>query len=357
MDILDLGITVGKTVVFFLAMVHAAPVMLWVERRGCALIQDRPGPNRVGPFGLLQPVADFLKMIMKEHVVPANVNKMLYILGPFLTVIPAALTIAALPFGSHLEIMGKTVPLQIAEIDVGVVYMLAIGSLGVYGILFGGWASNNKFSLIGAMRSASQIVSYELPLGLAAVASVMYFGTYSLREIALAQDGTFFHGLLPKWGIFFQPLGFLIFIVSAYAETNRLPFDLPETEAELVGGFHTEYGPLGFATYFLSEYMNMATMSALMATFYFGGWHLPWISDAMLVSWVGSQNIAAVISLLVFFLKIAFSMLLYVWVRWTLPRFRFDQLMDLAWKNLIPLALVNIVATALVLYAKEVLWK
>lgn len=357
MDLVDLGISAGKTVVFFLMMVHAAPIMLWVERRGCALIQDRPGPNRVGPFGLLQPVADFLKMIMKEHEVPSNVNRMLYILGPFLTVIPAALTIAAVPFGSHLEVLGKTVNLQIADLDVGIVYMLAIGSLGVYGILFGGWASNNKFSLIGAMRSASQIVSYELPLGLAAVASVMLFGTYSLREIALAQDGTFFHGLIPNWGVFYQPLGFLIFIVSAYAETNRLPFDLPETEAELVGGFHTEYGPLGFATYFLSEYMNMATMSALMATFYFGGWHIPWVSDATLVSWVGSQNIAGIIHVAVFFIKISLSMLVYVWVRWTLPRFRFDQLMDLAWKNLIPLALVNIVVTALVLYAQEVLWK
>lgn len=357
MDTLDLVVTVGKTVVFFLAMVHAAPVMLWVERRGCALIQDRPGPNRVGPFGLLQPVADFLKMIMKEHAVPTNVNRMLYILGPFLTVIPAALTIAAIPFSSHLEIQGRIFPLQIAEIDVGIIYMLAIGSLGVYGILFGGWASNNKFSLMGAMRSASQIVSYELPLGLAAVASVMLFGTYSLREIALAQDGTTLFGFLPNWGVFYQPLGFIIFIVSAYAETNRLPFDLPETEAELVGGFHTEYGPLGFATYFLSEYMNMATMSALMATFYFGGWHLPYVSDATLVSWVGSQNIAALILLAVFFFKITVSMLVYVWVRWTLPRFRFDQLMDLAWKNLIPLALVNIIATALVIYVKEVVWK
>lgn len=349
MDLVELGVNAAKTAVFFLMMVHAAPIMLWVERRGCALIQDRPGPNRVGPFGLFQPIADFLKMIMKEHQVPANVNRLLYILGPFLTVIPASLTIAALPFGNTFEAFGKTFTLQIADLDVGIVYMLAIGSLGVYGILFGGWASNNKFSLIGALRSASQIISYELPLGLAAAASVMFYGTFSLRDIALAQDGTLW-GFLPNWGIFLQPLGFLIFFISAYAETNRLPFDLPESEAELVGGFHTEYGPLGFATYFLSEYMNMATMSALITTFYFGAWHLPWISDAQLLSWVGSVNIVALIQVLTFFLKITFFMLVYVWVRWTLPRFRYDQLLDLAWKNLIPLAMINIVLTAVVMY-------
>lgn len=350
MDYTEIGITALKTIAFFLAMVHAAPIMLWVERRGCALIQDRPGPNRVGPFGLLQPVADFLKMIMKEHEVPSNVNRLLYVLGPFLTVIPASLTIAALPFGDKFEAFGKTFYLQIADLDVGIIYMLAIGSLGVYGILFGGWASNNKFSLIGAMRAASQIISYELPLGLAAAASIMLYGTFSLREIALSQDGTLLGGLLPNWGIFLQPLGFLIFLIAAYAETNRLPFDLPETEAELVGGFHTEYGPLGFATYFLSEYMNMATMSGLITTFYFGGWHLPWISDATLLQWLGSANLVAVVQVLTFFSKIVFFMLVYVWVRWTLPRFRYDQLITLAWKNLIPLSLINIVATAGIMY-------
>jgi len=344
------AITAVKTLVLFLTIVHVAPIMLYVERKGAALIQDRPGPNRVGPFGLLQPIADFVKLLMKENEPPAHVNRGLWYLAPFLTLVPACLTTAALPFADYAIIGGHKVLLQIANIDVGILYVLAIGSLGIYGIMFGGWASNNKFSLIGAMRSASQIISYEIPLGLAAVGAVTIFGTFSLREMTLAQEGLIF-GILPNWGIFYQPLGFLVFFVSAFAETNRLPFDLPETEAELVAGFHTEYGSMNFATFFMAEYMNMATLSGLMTAMYFGGWHLPWVTDATLFSWLGnSRNLLALVQFLVFCSKIAVFMIIFVWVRWTLPRFRFDHLMRLTWRNLIPLGLVNILATAVFLY-------
>lgn len=351
MDWMDLLVIAVKTAVIYLGMVQVVPIMLIVERRGAALMQDRPGPNRVGPFGLFQPIADVIKMMMKEVAVPRQVNKALYLLGPFLVLFPASLVIAALPFGDFFTVFDKSYPLQVANIDVGVLYMLAVGSLGIYGILFGGWASNNKFSLIGAMRSSSQIISYEIPLGLAAVSSVLWYGSFNLREMVVTQQGTIL-GVLPNWGIFYQPLGFLLFFVSAFAETNRLPFDLPETEAELVAGFHTEYGSMDFGTFFMAEYMNMATMSGLMVAMYFGGWHLPWISDATLLGWLGSRNLLAVVQALTVIIKISFFMLVFVWVRWTLPRFRFDQLMRLAWKNLIPLGLINIVVTALIMYLK-----
>jgi NADH-quinone oxidoreductase subunit H len=351
MDLTDLIITFVKTVVIYLGMVQVVPIMLIVERRGAALIQDRPGPNRVGPFGLFQPIADVIKMMMKEVAVPKQVNKALYILGPFLVLFPASLVIAALPFGDFFTLFDKNYILQVANIDVGILYVLAIGSLGIYGILFGGWASNNKFSLIGAMRSSSQIISYEIPLGLAACSAVLWYGTFSLREMVTGQEGTLL-SVLPNWGIFYQPLGFLLFFIAAFAETNRLPFDLPESEAELVAGFHTEYGPMDFGTFFMAEYMNMATMSGIMVSIYFGGWHLPWISDATLLQWLGSRNLVALIQVLTVVTKIAFFMLVFVWVRWTIPRFRFDQLMRLAWKNLIPLGLINLVITALVLYFK-----
>lgn len=354
MELIDLIILLAKILIIYLAIIQVVPVMLWVERRGAALIQDRPGPNRVGPFGLLQPVADMVKFLFKEDQVPLNVNKLLFNLSPFLTLIPASLTIAVLPIASHFELFGRTIPGQITELNVGLVYLLAIGSLGVYGILFGGWASNNKFSLIGAMRSSSQIISYEIPLGLGVAGAIMVYGSFSLREITMAQEGTLF-GFLPNWGIFFQPLGFLVFFISAFAETNRLPFDLPETEAELVAGYHTEYGSMKFATFFMAEYINLTTSSAMMTTLFFGGWHLPWISDARLLQWLGSQNLVALLQVAVFSLKVAFFLCVFVWVRWTLPRFRFDQLMRLAWTNLIPLSLLNVVVTAAVLYARSAL--
>lgn len=351
MEWTDLIVIAVKTAIIYLGMVQVVPIMLIVERRGAAFIQDRPGPNRVGPFGLFQPIADVIKMMMKEVIIPRQVNKALYLLGPFLVLLPASLIVAALPFGDFFTLFDKSYMIQIANLDVGILYVLAIGSLGIYGILFGGWASNNKFSLIGAMRATSQIISYEIPLGLAACGAVLSYGSFSLREMVMAQEGTLL-GALPHWGIFYQPLGFLLFFIAAFAETNRLPFDLPETEAELVAGFHTEYGPMDFGTFFMAEYMNMATMSALMVSIYFGGWHLPWISDATLLEGLGSRNLLALLQVLTVIVKISFFMLVFVWVRWTIPRFRFDQLMRLAWKNLIPLGLINLVITALIFYFK-----
>lgn len=341
-------ILIPKVILIYGLFVNIVPLMVWVERKGAALIQDRPGPNRVGPFGLFQPIADFVKFLWKEDPIPVNANRFLYVLGPFLTLIPASLVIAAIPLGDHLLIKGHPILLQIADLDVGLLYMLAIGSLGIYGILFGGWASNNKFSLLGAMRSSSQVLSYEIPLGLAAAGAVIVFGSFSLREIAFLQEGTWWG--IPRWGILYQPVGFLIFFVAAFAETNRLPFDLPETEAELVAGYHTEYGSMKFATFFMAEYINLTAVSSLLVTLYFGSWHLPWISDSQLLSWIGSRNWLAVIQLIIFLSKVGIFLCIFVWVRWTVPRFRFDQLMRLAWRNLVPLGLLNFLLTAIAIY-------
>jgi NADH-quinone oxidoreductase subunit H len=349
MSALDLTIAALKAILILVGVIQVVPVMIYVERKVAALIQDRPGPNRVGPFGLLQPVADALKFLLKEDPIPLNTNRLLYTIAPFLSLLPACLVIAALPIADKAILFGKEITIQISDLDVSLIYVLAIGSLGVYGILFGGWASNNKFSLIGALRSASQMVSYELPLGLATVGAVMIYGTYSLREMVLFQEGTLF-GFLPKWGIFYQPLGFLIFLIASFAETNRLPFDLPETEAELVAGFHTEYGSMKFATFFMAEYMNLATMAGMMTVLYFGGWHLPWITDSQLLEILGSQNLLCVVQVLTYIVKVSVFLFLYVLIRWTLPRFRFDQLLQLAWTNLIPLGLINIAVSAVVMY-------
>jgi NADH-quinone oxidoreductase subunit H len=349
MTLLDFIIAALKAIVILVAVIQVVPVMIYVERKVAALIQDRPGPNRVGPFGLLQPVADALKFLLKEDPIPLYTHRLLYTLAPFLSLIPACLVIAALPIADKAILFGKEITIQIADLDVSLIYVLAIGSLGVYGILFGGWASNNKYSLIGALRSASQMVSYELPLGLAAVGAVMVFGTFSLREMVLQQEGTLL-GVLPNWGIFYQPIGFLIFLVASFAETNRLPFDLPESEAELVAGFHTEYGSMKFATFFMAEYMNLATMSGLMTVIYFGGWHLPWVTDAQLLELLGSQNLLCLIQVGTYIFKVSVFMFLYVLIRWTLPRFRFDQLLTLSWGSLIPIGLLNIVVSAILMY-------
>lgn len=349
MDTLGLSLELVKIGLILFTIVNVVPIMSWVERRGAALIQDRPGPNRVGPFGLLQPISDFIKFLWKEDPIPVGVNKALYAAAPFMALLPACLVVAALPMGDYIEILGHRLQLQIADLNVGVLYFMAIGSMGVYGILFGGWASNSKFSLMGSMRSSSQILSYEIPLGLAAVGAVLYYGSFNLREMTLMQDGTFF-GFLPRWGVFVQPLGFLLFFIASFAETNRLPFDLPETEAELVAGYHTEYGSMKFATFMMAEYMNLASISGLMICLYFGGWHLPWISDAWLVETLGSRTLVGLIQFLTFNAKIYLFMFVFVWVRWTVPRFRFDQLMDLAWKTLIPMGLINLVLTAVGLY-------
>lgn len=349
MEAFDYILTISKVILILVGVIQVVPIMIYVERKVAALIQDRPGPNRVGPLGLFQPIADAVKFLFKEDPIPLNTNRFLYTLAPFLSLLPACLVIAALPIADKAILFGREIYIQITDLDVSLIYILAIGSLGVYGILFGGWASNNKYSLIGSLRSASQMVSYELPLGLAVVGTVMVYGTFSLREMVLQQEGTFL-GFLPNWGIFYQPLGFLVFLVASFAETNRLPFDLPETEAELVAGFHTEYGSMKFATFFMAEYMNLATMAGLMTVMYFGGWHLPWVKDSQLLEWLGSQNLLCIVQITTYIVKVAFFLFLYVLIRWTLPRFRFDQLMELSWGSLIPLGLINILLSAVIMY-------
>ncbi len=319
-----------------------ATLMTWVERRGSAMMQDRLGPNRAGPFGLFQPLADGIKLFTKEDIMPEKAHKILFSLGPILFALPAFSAYAVIPFGDKIILDGKEIILQVADVNVGFLYVVALGAMAVYGIVLGGWGSNNKYSILGGLRSTAQLISYEVPFGLALLSVVLVYGSFSLREISLAQQGTFL-GFLPNWGIFKQPLGFILFIVTAYAEANRVPFDLPEAESEIVAGYHTEYGSMRLGLYLFGEYVNMYTLAALIVTLYFGAWHLPYIDMSKFLGPI-SYGIA---SFLVFFLKTAFFLWLFVWVRWTVPRFRYDQVMGLGWKALIPLALANLFITAL----------
>ncbi len=308
-----------------------------VERKVAAFIQDRLGPSRAGPWGLLQPLADGIKLFFKEEFMPNTADKFLYILGPALTMFVALLTSAVIPWGPDIVIGGQTYSLQVADINIGILYILAILSIGVYGIMIGGWASNNKYGLLGAVRASSQMISYELAMSLAVIAIVMMTGSLSMREIVAQQQG--YH-----WNVFYQPLGFLIFLVCAFAETNRSPFDLPECETELVGGYHTEYSSMKLGFYLFAEYINMFISGAVMATLFFGGYHFPGIDKLGL-----SQNAYAFVSFLVLFTKITFFGFIFMWIRWTLPRFRYDQLMRMGWKMLIPLAILNILVTGAVI--------
>lgn len=307
------------------------------ERKVAAFFQDRLGPNRAGPWGLLQPLADGIKLFFKEEFMPNTADKFLYILGPSLTMFIALLTSAVIPWGPDLVINGIKYPLQVSNLDIGILYVFAILSISVYGIMIGGWASNNKYSLLGAIRASSQMISYELGMGLSIIAVVMMSGSLSLREIVDQQAGL-------NWNLWYQPLGLLIFLVCAFAETNRAPFDLPECETELVGGYHTEYSSMKLGFYLFAEYINMFISGAVLATLFLGGYHFPFETQLGL-----SQNALAITGFLVFFAKISFVGFLFMWVRWTLPRFRYDQLMRLGWKALIPLAILNVMITGLVL--------
>jgi NADH-quinone oxidoreductase subunit H len=313
----------------------------YAERKVAAIIQDRRGPNRAGPFGLLQPVADGLKLFFKEEIIPSSSNKFLFILGPSLAMITAMLTGAVIPWGDKMELFGRTIELQIADINIGILYVFGVVSLGVYGIMIGAWASNNKFSLMGGLRAASQIISYELAMGLSLIALLMVTGTLSLREMVTQQVNGY-------WNIIYQPIGFVIFLVCAFAECNRTPFDLAEAENELIGGYHSEYSSMKLGFYLFAEYINMFISSAVMASLFFGGYDLPFVNEA---SWGLSTNIMALIGAGALMAKIVFFLFLFMWVRWTVPRFRYDQLMNLGWKSLIPLALLNMVITGAV-----VLW-
>ena len=309
----------------------------YAERKVAAFIQDRIGPDRAGPFGILQPMADGLKLFMKEEIIPNTSNKFLFILGPCLAMMTAMMTSAVIPWGSPLQLFGRTISLQVADINIGILYIFGVVSLGVYGIMIGGWASNNKLSLIAALRGASQLISYELAMGLSLIALLMLTGSLSMKTIVEQQMNS------GVWNIVYQPLGFLIFIVCAFAECNRTPFDLPEAENELNFGYHQEYSSMKLGFYLFAEYINMFISSAVMATLFFGGYDIPLLDDVAFGHSHG--NLLPALQFLCLFGKIVIGILLFMWVRWTIPRFRYDQLMNLGWKSLIPLALINMVIT------------
>jgi NADH-quinone oxidoreductase subunit H len=322
-------------------LMGAVAYLIYVERKIAAYAQDRLGPNRCGrevgvPFGLLQPLADGAKMLLKEGVIPAYVNKPVYLLAPMIALVASLMGFAVIPFGPAGA--GQLTDFQLApRIDIGILYIFAVGSLAVYGVLLGGWSSNNKYSFIGALRSSAQLISYEIPLGLSILGVVLATGTLELSTMITWQN----HHV---WGILVSPLGFLIFLTSAFAETNRLPFDLPESEQELVGGFHTEYSGMLFGMFFLGEYVHVITVSFLTVVVFLGGWHLPFVLSAEQTGlWSALAKVVVILA------KVVVVILFIMWVRWTLPRFRYDQLMELAWKSLIPLSLVNLVATAAII--------
>jgi NADH-quinone oxidoreductase subunit H len=317
----------------------------YAERKVAAVIQDRRGPNRAGPFGILQPVADGLKLFMKEEIIPNLSNKFLFVAGPGLAMLTAMMTSAVVPWGSKLEIFGRTVDLQIADVNIGILYIFGVVSMGVYGVMIGGWASNNKFSLLAAIRGASQIISYELAMGLSLIALLMLSGTLSLRSIVEQQQAS-------SYFVLYQPLGFLIFLVCAFAECNRTPFDLSEAESELNFGYHQEYSSMKLGFYLFAEYVNMFISSAVMATLFWGGYDIPFVNDANLGDQIG-QNWLAILQILSLFLKIAGFIFFFMWVRWTIPRFRYDQLMRLGWKTLIPLALLNMLVTGFIILLRH----
>lgn len=327
-------------VVVFLVSLGIAAYSTYAERKIAAFLQDRVGPDRAGPFGILQPLADGVKMFMKEEIIPTNADKGLFILGPCIMMMTACLTGVVIPWGDTLFINGTAYPVQITDINIGILYIFGVVGIGVYGIMIGGWASNNKYSLMGAIRASSQMISYELAMGMAIIALVMTTGSLSLREIVEQQQGI-------HWNVFSQPLGFLLFIVCAFAECNRTPFDLPECETELVGGYHTEYSSMKLGFYLFAEYINMFISSAIISSLYFGGYNFPFIDQLGL-----SPNMLTLLGTLIFFGKVFFFIFFFMWIRWTIPRFRYDQLMHLGWRIMIPLALFNILLTA-----GLVLWK
>jgi len=319
-------------IILMLSLVVAMYATL-AERKVAGFFQDRLGPNRAGIFGLLQPVADGVKLFFKEEFMPAKADKVLYILGPCLTMLVALLSSAVIPWGDSLIINGKEFALQMADVNIGVLYTFAVVSIGVYGVMIGGWASNNKYALMGSVRAASQMISYELAMSMSIVTIVMTSGSLSLNEIVSQQ-----HGM--HWNVFTQPIGFVVFLICAFAECNRSPFDLPECETELIGGYHTEYSSMKLGFYLFSEYINMFIASAMISTLYFGGYNFPFMNELGL-----SHNWISIIGTLVLLAKIFFFVFVFMWVRWTLPRFRYDQLMRFGWKGLMPWAFINMIVT------------
>jgi len=328
-------ISLIKITIVLLIILTVVANLVYVERKISAFIQNRIGPNRVGPLGLLQSPADVLKLFIKEDIVPATANRFIHTLAPVISISVALVTFAVIPFGDTITIFGQEVKLMIADVNIGVLYILALTSMGVYGITLSGWSSNNKYSLLGGLRSSAQLISYELSMGLSLVGVIMVAQTLQLDRIVELQSGF-------AWNVFLTPIGFVTFVVASFAETSRLPFDLPEAEPELVGGYHTEYTGMKFGTFFLAEYANMITSSALIVTLFLGGWQLPFVERFGL-----SPLWLSCVQILTFVAKVAMMLLFYIWVRWTIPRFRYDQLMNLGWKVMLPLAVVNLVVTGI----------
>ncbi len=364
---LEITINLIKTIAVFLLMVQAVPILVWLERRGSAFIQNRFGPNRVGPLGLVQLLADAVKFLTKEDFAPEAGNRFMFYAAPVFALVPAAVAYMAIPMSVPLQVGGMTFLIQGYEINVGIVFILGISSLAAYTILMAGWGSGSKFSLMGALRASAQIISYELALGLSIVGIILLYGTFNLTEMIQAQQGalnfqafgyTISAAWLPNWGIFYQPLGMILFFAATFAESNRLPFDLAEGEAELVAGFHTEYGGFKMLMFFIGEYGHMMIASGLMATFFFGGYGIWNVTPLEVYQWglnlFGNETGAHIFSTALHFLsynvKFAVFLWIFIQVRWTLPRFRYDQLMDLGWKTMLPWALGNAVVTATIIF-------
>ena len=331
-----------KIIIVFTALMVGIAFLTWLERRVCAWMQDRLGPNRVGPQGLLQPAADGLKNLVKEETLPAEADKVLFMLAPAISFVPALLTFAVIPFAAPLPTKWGDVDMVVANLPVGFLYILAFGSLGVYGIVLAGWSSNNKYALLGGLRASAQMISYEIALGMSTVAVLLLAGNVTLTEVVAKQSQS-----LATWNVFPLSLAFFIFLVASFAETNRLPFDLPEAESELIAGYHAEYSAMKFSMFYIAEYSNMVTASALMATFFFGGYDIPFTQWDNVPPWTVFKTLA---TLGAFLIKTGFFLFFFIWVRWTLPRFRYDQLMALGWKVMLPFALLYITVIATVVW-------
>jgi NADH-quinone oxidoreductase subunit H len=330
-------VSVIKSALVLFILLTAVAYTVWLERKVVGHMQNRWGPTRVGPFGLLQPAADGLKFLFKEDLTPPHVYRPLFLAAPLIAVICALTSIAVVPFGNSIPLFGYDIPLQITDLNIGLLVILGVTSMGVYGVALAGWSSNNKYSLLGGLRASAQMVSYEIALGLSLVGVLIQSGSFSLRDIVTAQSGVFW-GFIPRWNIFHgQLIGFFIYLMAAYAETNRIPFDLPEAETELVAGYHTEYSAMKFAMFFMAEYANMITVACVATILFFGGWSGPLFGPALL---------QALLPIGYFIVRIFCFLFLYIWIRGTLPRFRYDQLMAFGWKFLLPLAIANLVFTA-----------
>ena len=364
-DVFEISVNVLKMIIIFLMMVQLVPILVWVERRGSAFIQNRFGPNRVGPLGLMQLLADAVKFLFKEEFVPGKGRQLIFYAAPVIALVPGALAFSAIPLAPAVEWGEYRFPIQGFEIGIGIVFVLGASSLAAYGLLMAGWGSTNKYSLLGALRASAQVISYELALGLSLVGVLLIYNTFDFSEMIALQAGPLAFEFmskqiviswLPNWGIFYQPLGAILFFAATFAETNRLPFDLPEAEAELVAGYHTEYGGLKMLMFYIGEYGHMLVSAALMATLYFGGYQIPGVAPQQVVDYLAMNGwspdaasaLSALFHHLVLLVKVLFFLWVFIWVRWTLPRFRYDQLMDLGWKSMLPWALFNTVLTAVV---------